>query len=146
MMPTTGYLYEHFIIRILFHAQISGYSFPSLVVLLLVLFICACRKNNHMLIVQHQSLSLMLPKVRQVRNLRRRWKWYTLWNLCIVENCVTIIELHSHNHLTALRPLVWDYPGGSVPEVTFTHSNPSWSSNIICQLPASTVIHSILLI
>jgi len=31
--------------------------------------------------------------------------------------------------------VVWDYPGRPVPEETFTHSHPSWSSNILYQLP-----------
>ena len=40
--------------------------------------------------------------------------------------------------------VVRDYPGGPVPEETFTHSHPSWSSDILYQLPPFTTIHSIL--
>jgi len=39
-----------------------------------------------------------------------------------------------------------DYMGGPVPEETFTHSHPSWSSDIFCQLPPSTMIHNILFV
>ena len=46
---------------------------------------------------------------------------------------------------TIQRPFVHNYPGGPVPEETFTHSHPSWSSDILYQLPPST-IHSILLV
>ena len=41
------------------------------------------------------------------------------------------------------QPLVRDYPGKPVPEETFTHSRPSWSSNILYQLPPFTIIHVI---
>jgi len=49
-------------------------------------------------------------------------------------------------HTTVWWPFVWDYPGGPVPEETFTHSHPSWSSDILYQLPPCTTIHSILLV
>jgi len=49
-------------------------------------------------------------------------------------------------HTTVWWPFVWDYPGGPVPEETFTHSNPSWPSDILYQLPPSTTIHNILLV
>jgi len=52
------------------------------------------------------------------------------------------MRAHTHNHF--YRPFVQDYPGGEVPEETFTHSHPSWSSDILYQLPPSTTIHSIL--
>ena len=39
---------------------------------------------------------------------------------------------------------VWDNPGESVPEETFTHSYLSWSSIIPYPLPPSFKIHSIL--
>jgi len=45
-----------------------------------------------------------------------------------------------HTH-TFNGPLVRDYPGEPVPEETFTHSHPSWSSDILYQLPPSTTIH-----
>ena len=38
------------------------------------------------------------------------------------------------------------YPGGSVPEETFTHSHSFWSSNVLYQFPPSTTIHSFLLV
>jgi len=41
---------------------------------------------------------------------------------------------------------VRDYPGRPVPEETFIHSHPFWSSDILYQLPPSTTIHSILLV
>ena len=51
-------------------------------------------------------------------------------------------ETHTHDCLTALCP---GLPAWLVPKETFTHSHPSWSSDILYQLPSST-IHSILLI
>ena len=42
---------------------------------------------------------------------------------------------HTHNRLTAF---CWDYPGRPVPEETFTHSHPSWSSDIFYHLPPFT--------
>ena len=53
--------------------------------------------------------------------------------------------MHPHNRLTAFCP-VRDYPGRLVPEETFTHSHPSWSPDILYQLPPSTTIHSILFV
>jgi len=51
---------------------------------------------------------------------------------------------HTHTHTTVWRPLVRDSPGRPVPEETLTHSHPSWSSDILYQLPPFTTIHSIL--
>ena len=50
-------------------------------------------------------------------------------------------DLHTHNRLTAVRPVL---PGRPVPEETLTHLHPSWSSDILYQLPPFTTIHSIL--
>jgi len=49
--------------------------------------------------------------------------------------------LHTHNRSTTLCP---GLPGRPVPEETFTHSHPSWSLDILYQLPPFTAIHSIL--
>ena len=50
----------------------------------------------------------------------------------------------THTHTTVKRPLVRDNPGRPVPEETLTHSHPSWSLDILYQLPPFTTIHSIL--
>jgi len=50
---------------------------------------------------------------------------------------------HTHNHLTVF---VQDYLGGPVSEETVAYSHPSWSSDILYQLPPSTTIHCILLV
>jgi len=50
-------------------------------------------------------------------------------------------DLHTHNRLTAVGPVL---PGRPVPEETLTHLHPSWSSDILYQLPPFTTIHSIL--
>ena len=50
----------------------------------------------------------------------------------------------THTDTTVYRPFVRDYLGRPVPEETFTHSHPSWSSDILYQLPPFTTIHSIL--
>ena len=50
------------------------------------------------------------------------------------------------NGYTTIQPFVRDYQGWPVPEETFTHSHPSWSSDILYQLPPSTTIHSIPLV
>jgi len=52
------------------------------------------------------------------------------------------INYDTYTHIT----FVWDYLGGPLPEETFTHSHPSWSSDILYQLPPSTAIHSILFV
>jgi len=41
--------------------------------------------------------------------------------------------------------LCWNYPDGPVPEETFNHLHPS-RTDILYQLPSSTMIHSILLV
>ena len=51
---------------------------------------------------------------------------------------------HTHTRTRSKRPFVRDYPGRSVPEETFTHLHPSWSSDILYRLPSFTTIHSIL--
>ena len=50
---------------------------------------------------------------------------------------------HTHTHLTAFEQ---DYPGGPVPGETFAHSHPSGSPHILCQLPPSTTMYSIILV
>jgi len=50
----------------------------------------------------------------------------------------------TYTHTTVQQPFVQDYPGRPVPEETFTHSHPSWSSDILYQLSPFTAIHSIL--
>jgi len=52
-------------------------------------------------------------------------------------------HIHTCNCFTAFGP---GQAGGPVPEETFTHSHPSWSSDILYQLPPSATIHSILFI
>ena len=44
---------------------------------------------------------------------------------------------HTHNRLTAVG---LGLPGRPVPEETLTHSHPSWSSDILYQLPPFTTI------
>jgi len=58
----------------------------------------------------------------------------------------TRAHTHTHTHTTVLWPFVRDYPGRPVPEETFTHSHPSWSSDILYQLLPSTTICSILFV
>jgi len=52
------------------------------------------------------------------------------------------VNVNPHKDDTLIR----DYPGRPVPEETLTHSHPSWSSDILSQLPPFTTIHSILCI
>jgi len=51
-----------------------------------------------------------------------------------------------HSHTTVYRPFVRDCPGRPVPEETFTHSHPSWSSDILYQLPPFTAILVVLFV
>ena len=51
-----------------------------------------------------------------------------------------------HTHTTVKWPFVRDYPGRPVPEETFTHSHPSWSSDILYHLPPFTTIHGFLFV
>ena len=59
------------------------------------------------------------------------------------DGLVSSAQLHTraHNCLTVVCLRL--YPGRPVPEETFTHSHPSWSSDILHQLRPSTTIHSI---
>jgi len=67
-------------------------------------------------------------------------------HICVAMNFKHAHKEHTHTHTTIQRPLVRDYPGRLVPEETLTHSqsHPSWSSDILYQLPPFTTIHSIL--
>ena len=65
---------------------------------------------------------------------------YTQSSSCFVVR-VFMYWCGSPSHLS-----VWDCLGGPIPEETFTHSHPSWSWTILCQLPPSTTIHSTLLV
>ena len=52
--------------------------------------------------------------------------------------CFRSVYFHAYTH--AQRPFVQDCPGGPVPEETFIHSHPSWSSDILFHFPPSTTI------
>ena len=95
--------------------------------------------------------------------LAQQWKTFKLWRILSLTalaeyDLYTLLTyrlplvslllcLHlTYTHATVLRPLVQDQAGGPVPEETFTHSHPSWSSDILYQLPPSATIHSILFI
>ena len=63
-------------------------------------------------------------------------------NHAIVYNEKTFSLTHTYNHL---MPFVHDCQGGPVAQCrkeTFTHSHPSWSSDILYQLPSSTMIYA----
>jgi len=53
-------------------------------------------------------------------------------------------KVSENTHTTVLTALCPGLPAWLVPKETFTQSHPSWSSDILYQLPSST-IHSILL-
>ena len=55
-------------------------------------------------------------------------------------------DIHSNTHTQPFNGLLSRRPGGPVPEETFTHSHPSWSPDILCQLPPFAMIHSILFV
>ena len=63
-------------------------------------------------------------------------------HFCVIFTSFDIEQYKRHN--THSQPFVRDYPGRPVPEETFTHSHPSWSPDILYQLPASTMIQNIL--
>ena len=61
----------------------------------------------------------------------------------------TPIQLHSvyrFNKTTHTQPFNRTTQVGRYQKKTFTHSHPSWSSDILYQLPPSTTIHSILFV
>ena len=66
------------------------------------------------------------------------WQWHQLGHMQV---CTS---LQTDNHTSTSPHFVRDYPGRPVPEETFTHSHPFWSSDIIYQLLPSTTIYSIL--
>jgi len=52
----------------------------------------------------------------------------------------------THTHTQPFNSL-WSWlPGRPIPEETFTHLHPSWSSDILYQLPSFTMIRSILFV
>jgi len=66
--------------------------------------------------------------------------WKNRTSVC----CSNLVLVHAHTHmLSILQSFVRDYPGGPVPEETFTHSHLK-SSSILYQPPPSAKIHSIL--
>ena len=63
------------------------------------------------------------------------------WLFCFFDSwCIQATHTHTQ------RPLVRDNPGRPVPEETLTHSHPSWSSDILYQLPPFTTINGILFV
>ena len=74
----------------------------------------------------------------------RRWQWVTLFDPWPISQL-------TRDPLRFVDPLdPWPADPlsslGPVPEGTFTHLHPSWSSDILCQLPPFTTIQSILLV
>ena len=69
---------------------------------------------------------LLSPVSRQPPSIHRR-------HCGLQADCKT----HTHTRLTA-------YTGRPVPEVTLTHSHPSWSMDILYHLPPFTTIYSII--
>ena len=61
-------------------------------------------------------------------------------------DCSEWRKSNKHTHTNVQWSFVRDYQGEPVPEETFTYSHPSWLSNVLYQLPPSTVIHSILFV
>ena len=73
------------------------------------------------------------------------WVPVAVWQPCeLLYTCYLLIYLLTHTHTTVSRPFVRDYPDRPVPEETFTHSHPSWSSDILYHRPPFTTIHGIL--
>ena len=54
------------------------------------------------------------------------------------------VHVRARAHTNCLTAFVQDYPGGPVPEETFTYSHQSWSSDILYQFSPSAMMHSIL--
>jgi len=63
---------------------------------------------------------------------------------CSMKITNTEALMHAHTHTIVLWSFVWDYLGEPYQKKTFTHSDLSWSSTILYQLPPSTTIHNIL--
>ena len=66
-----------------------------------------------------------------------------VWSVCCFHVKV-LYNTHIHNHFNG--SFVRDYLGKPIPKETITHSHPSWSSDILYQLPPFTTIHSILFV
>jgi len=78
----------------------------------------------------------------------KSWSWYAVFGIAAVvisagvaayrrfshtwTLLIQVVLTHTHNRLTAFCR---DNPGRLVPEETFTHSHPSWSSDILYKLP-----------
>jgi len=88
---------------------------------------------------------LPLSNCRQCQSyVTKSWKWQYPQNRVGLQRESAV--LLTHTHTTVYRPFVQDYPGRPVPEETFTHSHPSWWSDILYHLPPFTIIHGILLV
>ena len=82
--------------------------------------------------------ALRFSRGRKTDRITNQLSWFTQTH----RDCIgSVICSERNTHTTVSRPFVPDYPGEPVPEETFTHSHPSWSSDILYQLPPSTTIH-----
>ena len=103
-----------------------------------------CRFVNHhhsTAVLPHCCIAKTQPTIPSapLQRLYSRVSRFQLWSW--IKRIKPYSQTYTHNRLMALR--AGDYQGGPVPEETFTNSQPSWSSNILYQLPT---IHSILLV
>ena len=88
---------------------------------------------------------LPLSNCRQCQSyVTKSWKWQYPQNRVGLQRESAV--LLTHTHTTVYRPFVQDSPGRPVPEETFTHSHPSWWSDILYHLPPFTIIHGNLLV
>ena len=79
-------------------------------------------------------------------------QWETHFQTISKHICKVMTHAHAHAHAHTqpfnglLSGTVRDYPGRPVPEEIFTHSHPSWSSDILYHLPPFTTIDDILFV
>jgi len=88
------------------------------------------------------SRKLNIVQALEETSLHERNHMRFLWDGCIT-HCTAwhySDSIPQHTHTTAVWPFVQDYPGRPVPEETFTHSHPSWSTNILYQLPPYSIV------
>jgi len=88
--------------------------------------------------------ALCVPKITEI--IRFLTKLHVFQKTCFGHsfsrkdyNSLKNFKIISQCNTTVSQPFVWDYSGRPVPEETFTHSHPSWSSDILYQLPLFTL-------
>ena len=76
-----------------------------------------------------KAMKYSLQTIRFIAHVSERWQNSQSASPANILTHYT--NTHTHTHTTVKRAFVCNYPGWPVPEEIFTHSHPSWSSDIL---------------